>query len=263
MAAGPAAPQAGNASSVTPESSRVPGSPPSRQPRHDPGPRGGPAPRPGSTAPLRLALPLIALAAVIGGAIALVRRGGAAARRKLAATFRTFPLGLFRRALDVLRDRRLGQRAGAILLGGQAPDGPIGAFAVGAYRKLIAAAVGGFLAFLRSAFRVDSARLLRRRVRARPHRGDHRLARMAPPERPAGRTGAPVTGTGVLVTWEFALILVSIIAAGGTLIWRIHCAHPRPSAPSSRCIASKWRATTPRSPPSAASRNASPPPSTS
>ncbi|MCC6735134.1 MAG: lysozyme [Bauldia sp.] len=87
MAAGPAAPQAGNASSVTPESSRVPGSPPSRQP-DDPGPRGGPAPRPGSTAPLRLALPLIALAAVIGGAIALVRRGGAAARRKLAATFR-------------------------------------------------------------------------------------------------------------------------------------------------------------------------------
>ncbi|MCC6735136.1 MAG: hypothetical protein IT534_03275 [Bauldia sp.] len=28
--------------------------------------------------------------------------------------------------------------------------------------------------------------------------------------------------TGTVVTWEFALILVSIIAAGGTLIWRIH-----------------------------------------
>ncbi|MCC6735135.1 MAG: hypothetical protein IT534_03270 [Bauldia sp.] len=66
-------------------------------------------------------------------------------------------MGLFRRALDVLRDRRLGQRAGAILLGGQAPDGPIGAFAVGAYRKLIAAAVGGFLAFLHVRFGWDLA----------------------------------------------------------------------------------------------------------
>ncbi|MCW5714857.1 MAG: hypothetical protein KIT43_10135 [Bauldia sp.] len=29
---------------------------------------------------------------------------------------------------------------------------------------------------------------------------------------------------GTNVTWELALVLVSIVAAGGTLIWRIHAA---------------------------------------
>jgi hypothetical protein len=57
-------------------------------------------------------------------------------------------MGLLRRAIAVLRDRATGRRIGELLLGGQPPDGPGAVLAIGVYRKLIAAAVGGLLAFL-------------------------------------------------------------------------------------------------------------------
>lgn len=57
-----------------------------------------------------------------------------------------FPL--LRRALELLRSRPIGERMGEILLGGQSAGSPGGSFAIGVYRKLIAAAVGGLLSFL-------------------------------------------------------------------------------------------------------------------
>ncbi|MCW5714858.1 MAG: hypothetical protein KIT43_10140 [Bauldia sp.] len=66
-------------------------------------------------------------------------------------------MGLLRRALNALRDRATGARIGAILLGGQPAGSPTGTFAIGVYRKLIAAAVGGLLAFLHVRFGWDLA----------------------------------------------------------------------------------------------------------
>lgn len=66
-------------------------------------------------------------------------------------------MGLLRRAISALRDRATGARIGAILLGGQPAGSPTGAFAIGVYRKLIAAAVGGLLAFLHVRFGWDLA----------------------------------------------------------------------------------------------------------
>ncbi|MGV8840918.1 MAG: hypothetical protein ACWA6X_11510 [Bauldia sp.] len=64
-------------------------------------------------------------------------------------------MALLGRVLDALRERRIGQRIGAILLGGETPASPAGASAIGVYRKLIAAAVGGLLAFLHVRFGWD------------------------------------------------------------------------------------------------------------
>jgi hypothetical protein len=48
------------------------------------------------------------------------------------------------------------------------------------------------------------------------------MARLAPPQRRARTAEAELNGTSI--TFELVLVLVSIVGAGGTLVWRIHAA---------------------------------------
>jgi len=65
-----------------------------------------------------------------------------------------------RRAIDVIRDNRLGQTIGQVLIGGQSPSSTGGVFAISIYRKLIAAVVGGLVAWLHTSLGWDVASFL-------------------------------------------------------------------------------------------------------
>jgi len=65
-----------------------------------------------------------------------------------------------RRTIDYVRDNRLGQTIGQVLIGGQSPTSAGGAFAIGVYRKLIAAVIGGLIAWLHTSLGWDVASFL-------------------------------------------------------------------------------------------------------